>query len=71
MYYRTCSTPFSLPNGKEWDCVTVSVVYLMSSNECGKDYMGETGSPLCVRGREHLDGLKKCNVMTPWGERYV
>ncbi|VDP44783.1 unnamed protein product [Heligmosomoides polygyrus] len=73
VYDRTCSTPSCVvcPNGKEGDCMTTGVVYNMSCNECGEVYIGETGRPLCIRVKEHLDGLRKGNVRTPWGEHRV
>ncbi|VDP14364.1 unnamed protein product [Heligmosomoides polygyrus] len=73
IYDRMCSTPSCVvcPNGKEGDCMTSGVVYLMSCRMCGQEYIGETGRPLCIRVKEHLDGLKKPNVSTPWGEHRV
>ncbi|VDO75972.1 unnamed protein product [Heligmosomoides polygyrus] len=72
-YDRTCSTPSCVvcPNGKEGNCMTSGVVYNMSCNECGEDCIGETGRPLCIRVKEHLDGLRKGRLRTLWGEHRV
>ena len=43
------------------------VVYLITCQSCGKEYIGETGRPLCVRIKEHLDGLRKSKSNTPLG----
>ena len=43
------------------------VVYLITCQTCGDQYVGETGRPLCVRVKEHLDGLEKSKLSTPLG----
>ena len=43
------------------------VVYLISCKTCGEEYIGETGRPICVRIKEHLDGMKHSNTATPLG----
>lgn len=47
------------------------VVYLMSCNEFGEDYTGETGKPLSVRVKEHMNGHIKGSVLTPWREHRI
>lgn len=34
-------------NGEERDCMTSEVDYLVSRNQCGEQYIGETGIRLC------------------------
>ena len=48
--------------------MTCGVVYLMTCQQCGEEYVGETSRPLCVRVREHLDGLRKSKICTPLGD---
>ncbi|VDO79362.1 unnamed protein product [Heligmosomoides polygyrus] len=55
--------------GREGDCRVVSrTVYLITCTECKEEYVGETGRPLWVRVKEHVDGLNRCKVSTPLGE---
>lgn len=63
-YYRMCSTRSCVvwPNGKEGDCMKYSVVFLMTCNEYGENYSGETGRFLCVRTKEHLGSLREGSV---------
>ena len=56
------------PQGREGDCMVAGVVYLITCQTCGGTYIGETGRPLCIRVKEHLDGLKKSNMATPLGK---
>lgn len=44
------------------------VVYLIKCLACEQEYIGETSRPLCVRVKEHLDGLKRSNAATPLGD---
>ena len=43
------------------------VIYSITCRLCGDEYIGETGRPLHVRIREHLDGLRKSKMLTPLG----
>ncbi|VDL78856.1 unnamed protein product [Nippostrongylus brasiliensis] len=36
-----------------------------------EEYVGETGRPLCIRIKEHLDGLRVITISTPLGEHRV
>ena len=73
LYDRLCQTPSCIicPHGKEGDCMVSGVVYLITCKQCREEYVGETGRPLCIRAREHLDGLKKSRITTPLGEHRV
>lgn len=55
------------PWGKESDCTTSAVVYLISCQACGQKYIGETGRPLLVRSKKHLGGNKKLEAFTVLG----
>lgn len=44
------------------------VVYLITCFQCKEEYIGETGRPLWVRMKEHMDGLNRCKHSTPLGE---
>ncbi|VDO76028.1 unnamed protein product [Heligmosomoides polygyrus] len=56
------------PCGREGDCRVSGTVYLITCSQCNEEYIGETGTHLCVRVKEHVDGLDKCNVSTPLRE---
>ena len=73
LYDRLCTTPSCVicPYGKEGDCMTSGVVYLISCLQCKEEYNGETGRPLCIRLKEHLDGMQKSRTATPLGEHRV
>ncbi|EYC34569.1 hypothetical protein Y032_0001g473 [Ancylostoma ceylanicum] len=43
------------------------VIYLITCKSCGEEYIGETGRPLCIRIKEHLEGLAKIKADTPLG----
>ena len=43
------------------------MIYLVTCQLCGSEYVGETGRPLCVRVKEHLDGMRRSRVQTPLG----
>ncbi|XGW05005.1 hypothetical protein V3C99_015857 [Haemonchus contortus] len=72
-YDRICLTPNCVicPNGQEGDCMTPGVIYLITCDLCDEEYIGETGRPLCVRVKEHLDGLNRARVETPLGAHRV
>ncbi|VDP18891.1 unnamed protein product [Heligmosomoides polygyrus] len=53
------------PHGRKGDCRVSRTVYLI---QCNEEYIGETGIPLCVKVKEHVDVLEKCKVFTPLGE---
>ncbi|KAJ8020195.1 hypothetical protein HOLleu_39720 [Holothuria leucospilota] len=46
-------------------CTTKEVIYLINCLDCGKQYVGETGSELKVRHRGHRQEFRKCH--TPLG----
>ena len=68
-YDRLCETPGCVicPFGREGDCMTSGAVYLITCQSCGDTYVGETGRPLCIRIKEHMDGLNKSKISTPLG----
>ena len=68
-YDRICTNPGCVicPAGKPGDCMESGVVYIITCLSCGDQYIGETGRPLCVRIKEHLDGLQKSKTCTPLG----
>ncbi|VDL82492.1 unnamed protein product [Nippostrongylus brasiliensis] len=35
---------------------------------CKEEYVGETGRPLCIRIKEHLEGLRRITTFTSLGE---
>ncbi|EYB86196.1 hypothetical protein Y032_0283g1309 [Ancylostoma ceylanicum] len=55
------------PHDKDGDCMISGTIYLITCQACGDEYIGETGRPLCVRIKEHLDGLSKSKTATPLG----
>ena len=69
LYDRLCSSESCIicPNGRDGDCMSSGTIYLISCNACGEEYIGETGRPLCVRIKEHLDGKVKVHQNTPLG----
>ncbi|EYC11772.1 hypothetical protein Y032_0049g1762 [Ancylostoma ceylanicum] len=68
-YDRICTTPGCVicPHGKDGDCMISGTIYLVTCQACGDEYIGETGRPLCIRIKEHLDGLSKSKTATPLG----
>ncbi|KAK6763287.1 hypothetical protein RB195_023843 [Necator americanus] len=60
-YDRICETPNCVicPNGRQVDCVVTGVIYLTCCQQCGAEYIDETGRALCTRVKEDLDGLVK------------
>ena len=46
-------------------------IYLIMCDICGDEYIGETGRPLCVRIKEHLDGKRKIKENTPLGAHRI
>ncbi|KAK6764420.1 hypothetical protein RB195_024660 [Necator americanus] len=69
MYDRICliQNCAICPFGKAGDCMVSGVVYLISCKTCGEQYIGETGRPLCVCIKQHLDGMKHSNAATHLG----
>lgn len=51
-----------------YTCTTVGVVYMIGCNDCGKQYVGETGGELRQRHRGHRQEMKKGN--TPLGKHF-
>ncbi|KAK6734949.1 hypothetical protein RB195_018258 [Necator americanus] len=69
MYDRICMSQNCVicSFGKAGDCMFSGVVYLISCKTCSGEYFGEKGRPLCVRIKEHLDGMKHSNAAIPLG----
>ena len=69
IYDRLCETPNCkvCPYGRDGDCMCSGIVYLITCETCGDEYIGETGRPLCVRIKEHLDGKANKKSNTPLG----
>ncbi|EYB96817.1 hypothetical protein Y032_0146g2521 [Ancylostoma ceylanicum] len=69
LYDRLCVTPNCVicPFGKDGDCMVSGVVYLITCQSCGDQYVGETGRPLCIRIKEHLDGMARSSMTTALG----
>ncbi|VDP23227.1 unnamed protein product [Heligmosomoides polygyrus] len=55
------------PGGKQGDCAVWGVVYQISCQACGEEYIGETGRPLHVRIKDNLDGKEKLRASTALG----
>ena len=49
------------------NCMGSGVIYLIRCQICGEEYIGETGRPLRLRMKEHLDGLRRSIASTPLG----
>ncbi|KAK6735650.1 hypothetical protein RB195_018711 [Necator americanus] len=66
-YDRLCTTPSCVvcPYGREGDCMISGVVCRITCRLGGDDYTWET--ELCIRVKEHLDGLAKSKTFTPLG----
>uniref|UniRef100_A0A183GHQ8 GIY-YIG domain-containing protein n=1 Tax=Heligmosomoides polygyrus TaxID=6339 RepID=A0A183GHQ8_HELPZ len=62
-----CSDMPGIPRRKEGDCTVSGVVYLISCQACGEEYIGKTGRPLYVRIKEHLNGKEKLRASTALG----
>ena len=73
MYDRICVTSNCVicPSGRSGDCMCMGTVYSISCLKCGEEYIGETGRPLCVRAKEHLDGTEKSRISTPLGAHKI
>ena len=56
LYDRLCITPNCVicPFGKDGDCMVSGVVYLITCQACGDQYIGETGRPLCILSLIHI-----------------
>ncbi|EYB90672.1 hypothetical protein Y032_0216g2377 [Ancylostoma ceylanicum] len=69
LYDRLFVTPNCVicPFGKDGDCMVSGVVYLITCQSCGDQYIGETGRPLCIRIKEHLDGMARSTMTTALG----
>ena len=56
-----------LPNGRTIDCNIDNVIYLITCNECGIQYVGETGRVVRSRLSEHKNGIsgnhKGCKIL--------
>ncbi|EYC00435.1 hypothetical protein Y032_0115g468 [Ancylostoma ceylanicum] len=69
IYDRPCGTSDCVicPSGRQKDCMVSGVSYLITCKSCGEEYTGKTGSPLCTRIKERLEGLAKIKADTPLG----
>ncbi|EYC41748.1 hypothetical protein Y032_0558g3424 [Ancylostoma ceylanicum] len=69
LYGWLCVTPNCViyPFGKDGDCMVSGVVYLITCKSCGDQYIGETERPLCIRIKEHLDGMTRSRITTAHG----
>ncbi|VDP00532.1 unnamed protein product [Heligmosomoides polygyrus] len=68
-----CFTPDCAvcPHGSEGDRTLSVVVYLITYQSCGEEYIGETARLLHVRVKEHLDGKAKSRTSTAMGHHRV
>ena len=73
LYGRLCETANCVicPSGRDGDCMSSGTIYLISCGTCGDEYIGETGRPLCIRIKEHLDGKRKARQGTPLGTHRI
>ncbi|KIH53900.1 hypothetical protein ANCDUO_15956 [Ancylostoma duodenale] len=73
LYDRICTTPDCkiCSEGRGGACMTSIVVYLISCSECGDEYVGQTGRPLCIRIKKPLDGKAKLCPATPLSSHRV
>uniref|UniRef100_A0A7I4Y0P3 Reverse transcriptase domain-containing protein n=1 Tax=Haemonchus contortus TaxID=6289 RepID=A0A7I4Y0P3_HAECO len=69
LYDILCDTPDCLvcPSNRRGDCMRAGVIYEIRCQACGAEYIGETGRPLRIRIKEHLEGLRKSRTQTPLG----
>ena len=51
---RSNSNKFVYKIGRDLDCNSTNIIYLVSCKECGKNYVGETCRSLRVRAGEHI-----------------
>ncbi|EYC43645.1 hypothetical protein Y032_0486g2336 [Ancylostoma ceylanicum] len=70
LHDRLCIRPNCVicPFGKERDCMVSSAAYPITCQACGDQYIEETGPPLCIWVREHLDGMTRStiHIYTSW-----
>ena len=73
LYDRLCITENCVicPYGRDGDWMSLGTIYLISCNNCEDEYIGETGRPLCVRIKEHLDGKRRIRRNTPLGTHRI
>ncbi|EYC04498.1 hypothetical protein Y032_0087g2047 [Ancylostoma ceylanicum] len=73
LYDRLCLTSNCIicVSGRAGDCMISGTVYQISCKVCGENYIGETGRPLCLRIREHLEGKRSLRKSTPLGAHRV
>ena len=65
LYVQQRDTQFVLM--AETATARVRTIYLISCNTCGHEHISETGRPLYIRIKEHLDGKQKTRLSTPLG----
>ena len=73
LYDRLCLTSNCIicVSGRAGDCMISGTVYQISCKVCGENYIGETGRPLCLRIREHLEGKRSLRKSTLLGAHRV
>ncbi len=65
VYGHTTDKKFAcVPNGEELSCRSKNIVYLLSCNVCGMQYVGETSRELHCRYMEHVRTIKKNQLDT-------
>ncbi|VDP40015.1 unnamed protein product [Heligmosomoides polygyrus] len=57
------------PSGREGNSSVSGTVCLKTCSQCNGKYIGETGKPLLVSVKVHVDGLDNCKVSTPLEHR--
>uniref|UniRef100_A0A0K0D927 RING-type domain-containing protein n=1 Tax=Angiostrongylus cantonensis TaxID=6313 RepID=A0A0K0D927_ANGCA len=73
LYDCLCETESCVicPFGRDGDCMSSGAIYLISCGACEDEYISETGIPLCICIKEHLDGKGKLRQSTPLGTHKI